>query len=115
MRTGSVLVAWDHAPVMTSVMTELLAREHRRELLNAAARYHLGRASSGPDTPTPSAVPALVSLAKAVARRLGRIAVHARRSGEVEREGDRAGATTLNDRRDSVAQFERERVSQRGA
>jgi len=100
---------------MTSVMTELLAREHRRDLFNAAARYHLGRASHGPDTPTPSAVPALVSMATAVARRFARMAVHARRSAEVEREGDSAGATTLNDRRDRVPQFQCERVSQRGA
>ncbi len=64
---------------MTPRMTELLAREHQRELLDAAARYRLVRESRRPHGALARlAVFELVWIAKAVARQLDRIAEPAR-------------------------------------
>ena len=72
---------------MTPLMTEFLARERQREMLDAAGSYRVGQALRRPaHTPTRWAVLALVWIAEAVASQLDRIAENARRAAERNRD-----------------------------
>jgi hypothetical protein len=83
---------------MTYFMNDLLARERRRELLEASDRYRLGHELRRPARmPTRVAVLALVWIAEATASHLDRLAEAARRSAECERDLDRSGRVIFRD------------------
>src|SRR5256885_1191486 len=68
---------------MTPLMSELLARDRRREMLDAAASHRLGHELRRPaHAPTRALVLAFVWVAEAVARRLDRMADRALLAGE---------------------------------